>query len=141
MCITNPAYDSQEDIYTALQLQLPDSAITDLSQPLAAANLGAVPSTDDVIFKGVIANWIATACAMKARYAIHLSKINATDAAQKVLSYLYNGNTWRGIQNINTDAQVVFGFATTNASPFLSAEYQSPRLDGLRCIICEFIKR
>ncbi len=137
--ITNPVYDNQEDIYTALQLQL-DSAITDLSQPIAA-NLGAVPSADDVIFKGVIANWIATAYTLKARYAIHLSKINATDAAQKVLSNLYNGSTWRGIQNINTDAQVVFSSRHHQCQSFLSAEYQSPRLDWLRGIVCKFVKR
>ena len=127
--ITNPVYDKQEDIYKGIQLQL-DSAITELSQPVSA-NIGAVPSTDDVIFKGVIANWIATAYTLKARYAIHGSKFNATDAAQKVLSYLYNGTTWRGIQNINTDAQVVFGSATTNANPFYQQNTNRPGWVGL----------
>lgn len=127
--ITNPVYDKQEDIYKALQLQL-DTAITELSKPVSA-NLGAVPSTDDVIFKGVISNWIATAYTLKARLAIHGSKINATDAAQKVLSYLYNGTTWRSIQNINTDAQVVFGSATTNANPFYQQNTNRPGWVGL----------
>lgn len=127
--ITNPVYDDQEDIYPALQSQL-DSAIIELSQPVAA-NLGAVPSGDDVIFKGVISNWIATAYTLKARYAIHLSKLNASDAAQKVLSYLYNGATWRGIPNNNSDAQVVFGSATTNANPFYQQNTNRPGWIGL----------
>jgi hypothetical protein len=127
--ITSPVYDSQEEIYKALQWQL-DTAITELSQPVSA-NLGAIPSTDDVIFKGVITNWIATAYTLKARYAIHGSKLNATDAAQKVLSYLYNGNTWRGIQNINSDAQVTFGASTTNANPFYQQNTNRPGWIGL----------
>jgi hypothetical protein len=127
--ITNPVYDKQEDVYKALQLQL-DSAITDLSQPLAA-NQGAVPASDDVIFKGVIAHWIATAYTLKARYAIHLSKIDATAAAQKVLEYLCIGNTWRGIQSNLTDAQVVFGAATTNANPFYQQNTNRPGWIGL----------
>lgn len=127
--VTNPVYDNQEDIYPALQSQL-DSAITELSQPVSA-NLGAVPASDDVIFKGIISNWIATAYTLKARYAIHLSKVNATDAAQKVLSYLYNGTTWRGIQNINSDAQVVFGSSTTNANPYYQQNTNRPGWVGL----------
>src|SRR5204863_8885373 len=99
-------------------------------QPVSA-NLGAVPTTDDVIFKGVIANWTATAYTLKARYAIHGSKLNATEAAQKVLSYLYNGTTWRGIQNNNTDAQVVFGSSATNANPFYQQNTNRPGWVGL----------
>jgi len=127
--ITNPVYDNQEDIYPALQSQL-DSAIAELSQPVSA-NQGAVPASDDVIFKGVVSGWIATAYTLKARYAIHLSKVNATDAAQKVLSYLYNGTTWRGIQNNSTDAQVVFGSSTTNANPFYQQNTNRPGWVGL----------
>ncbi|OQP54498.1 hypothetical protein A4H97_21205 [Niastella yeongjuensis] len=127
--ITNPAYDKQQLIYDAIQSQL-DSAIVDLSQPVSA-NLGAVPSADDVLFKGTVANWIATAYTLKARYAIHLSKFNATDAAQKVLSYLYNGATWRGIQNNSTDAQVVFGASTTNANPIYQQNTNRPGWVGL----------
>ncbi|WP_205510545.1 SusD/RagB family nutrient-binding outer membrane lipoprotein [Longitalea arenae] len=127
--ITNPVYDKQEEIYKYLQLQL-DSAIGDLSQPLAA-NQGAVPSSDDVIFKGVIQNWIATAYTLKARYAIHLSKIDANTAAQKVLEYLYNGNNWRGISGNAADAQVVFGAATTNANPFYQQNTNRPGWIGL----------
>ncbi|WP_207510649.1 SusD/RagB family nutrient-binding outer membrane lipoprotein [Longitalea luteola] len=127
--ITNPVYDKQEAIYKALQLQL-DSAISELSQPVAD-NLGTVPSSDDVIFKGVTANWIATAYTLKARYAIHGSKIDASGSAQKVLEYLYNGNTWRGIQSNATDAQVVFGASTTNANPFYQQNTNRPGWIGL----------
>jgi hypothetical protein len=127
--ITNPVYDSQETIYKALQAQL-DSAIIDLSKP-PSANKGALPAGDDVIFKGHIPSWLATAWTLKARYAIHGSKQHATDAAQKVLDYLYDGNNWRGITSANADAQVVFGAATTNANPFYQQNTNRPGWVGL----------
>ncbi|BAV07260.1 Starch-binding associating with outer membrane [Filimonas lacunae] len=127
--VTNPSYDTQESIYTALQLQL-DSAILDLSQP-QSANLGAVPASDDVIFSGNIAKWIATAYTLKARYALHLSKADAAGAAQKVLSYLYNGTTWRGIASNASDAQLVFGSSATNANPYYQQNTYRPGWIGL----------
>lgn len=127
--VTNPTYDSQESIYTALQTQL-DSAITDLSQP-GSANLGAVPSSDDVIFSGNISKWLATAWTLKARYALHQSKLNPTTAAQQVLSYLYNGTTWRGIASYSNDAQVTFGSSATNANPYYQQNSYRPGWIGL----------
>lgn len=127
--ITNPSYDKQESIYTALQLQL-DSAILDLSQPLSA-NLGAVPAADDVIFSGNIAKWLATAYTLKARYAIHLSKADPAAAAQKALSYLYNGSTWRGIASYSNDALLVFGSSATNANPYYQQNTYRPGWIGL----------
>ncbi len=62
-------YDSQEAIYAAIQAMLSD-AIVDLGK---TSNL-IEPGDDDYIFKGDTDKWIATANALKARYANHLSK-------------------------------------------------------------------
>ena len=127
--ITNPAYDKQEDIYKALQEQL-DSAILDLSVP-ATANLGVLPASDDVIYGGNVERWKSLAYTLKARYAIHLTKINATDAAQQVLKALYDGARYRGIADNSSDALVVFGAATTNANPFYQQNTNRPGWIGL----------
>ena len=63
------AYDSQEAVYAAIQTMLSD-AIVDLGK---TANV-LQPDADDYIFKGNTIKWIATANALKARYANHLSK-------------------------------------------------------------------
>jgi|GEM_PF-22183 len=127
--IVNPKYDKQQDIYAAIQLQL-DSAISELSKP-ATDNIGAVPATDDLIFGGATAKWIAAAYTLKARYALHLSKLGAKDAAQKALSFLYDGSNYRGIAGSTADAQLVFGSAATNANPFYQQQVNRPGWVGL----------
>ncbi len=127
--VTNPKYDGQADIYKDLQAQL-DTAITELSKPVSA-NLGATPFTDDVIFKGNIANWLATAYTLKARYAIHLSKANPQEAARQVLAALYNAGVYRGVPSNAADAQVVFGSSATNANPYYQQNTYRPGWIGL----------
>lgn len=127
--ITNPAYDKQEDIYKSLQEQL-DSAIAELSQP-AGNNLGALPATDDVIYGGNIERWKSLAYTLKARYAVHLTKINSKTAAQAVLDALYDGARYRGIADNSADALVVFGASTTNANPFYQQNTNRPGWIGL----------
>ena len=127
--ITNPAYDKQEDIYKDLQAQL-DSALLELGVP-AVNNKGALPASDDVIFGGNIDRWKSFAYTLKARYAIHLSKINSTGAAQQVLAALYDGSRYRGIADNSADAQVVFGASTTNANPFYQQNSNRPGWIGL----------
>jgi len=127
--IVNPKYDKQQDIYTDIQSQL-DSAIIELSKP-TADNIGATPATDDLIFGGATAKWIATAYTLKARYALHLTKLGAKDAAQKALSFLYDGSTYRGIAGSSADAQLVFGSAATNANPFYQQQVNRPGWVGL----------
>lgn len=127
--ISNPVYDKQEDIYKSLQEQL-DSAITELSLP-AASNQGALPATDDVVYGGNIERWKSLAYTLKARYAIHLTKINSTTAAQAVLNALYDGTRYRGIADNSGDALVVFGASTTNANPFYQQNTNRPGWIGL----------
>lgn len=117
--IQNPKYDSQESIYADLQVQL-DKAIAELSLP-ASANTGAVPSTDDLIFAGNTNKWIATAWTLKARFAIHLTKINATEAATKALEY-----TAKGISSNANDFQLNFGSSPANSNPYF--QFQNNRV-------------
>jgi len=81
----NPKYDRQEDVYKAIQAMLTE-AIDDLSQPMEANTL--FPGTDDLVFGGDPAPWIKVAWVLKARYANHLSKRNATGSATDAINYL-----------------------------------------------------
>lgn len=127
--VINPTYDNQEAIYGDLQQQL-DIAITDLSKEVAE-NIGATPAGDDVIYGGNTSKWIAAAYTLKARLALHLSKLDASAAAQAALANLYDGANYRGIKSYTEDAQVVFGAATTNANPFYQQNTNRPGWIGL----------
>jgi hypothetical protein len=65
-----PKFDTQEEIYTTIQSLLTD-AIVHLRATTSSADR-------DIIFGGDAAKWLSTAWALKARYALHLSKISAT---------------------------------------------------------------
>lgn len=73
----HPVYDSQEELYAAIQLML-DQAISSLS---AAA--GSKPSADDFFYAGDSQKWIKAAYTLKARYYMHLSKAPGHTAAQQ----------------------------------------------------------
>ncbi|MEQ9166660.1 MAG: SusD/RagB family nutrient-binding outer membrane lipoprotein, partial [Fulvivirga sp.] len=72
-----PGYDSQESIYGSIQTLL-DEAITELSKPAVG---GGPTAGSDLIFGGDAASWIATAHALKARYFMHLQKVNNSNAS------------------------------------------------------------
>jgi hypothetical protein len=78
-----PSYDTQEDLYEA-GLVLLDSAIAQLARP---GSIIVLSTANDLIHKGVKANWIKTAYALKARMLIKVSKTSSYDAAA-VLSAL-----------------------------------------------------
>ena len=128
-----PHYESQEEIYTTIQSLL-DSAIINLTQT------GTIkPAGDDIIFKGDAAKWTAAAWTLKARYALHLTKLGATDAAQKALSYLYDGSTYRGIQNNDGDIAVVFGTANNQASPWFTQDAGRPGWYGMGAYLIDLL--
>jgi hypothetical protein len=83
-----PAYDKQEALY-ATGLVLLDSAIAQLSRPGSAILLS---TTNDLIHKGVKANWIKTAHALKARMLLKVSKTPAYNPAA-VLAAVDNSYT------------------------------------------------
>lgn len=71
-----PALDSQQTIYADI-MKLIDDAITNLGNS-NGKNLG----EQDILFHGDIDAWLASAYAIKARYLIHQSKVNAGAVAQ-----------------------------------------------------------
>ncbi len=67
---TQPAYDSQEQIYATID-QLLTSAITSLGTQEASPFQ---PGTDDVLFGGDLAKWTRFAHSLRAKFFIHLAK-------------------------------------------------------------------
>ncbi|MBX2924839.1 MAG: SusD/RagB family nutrient-binding outer membrane lipoprotein [Chitinophagaceae bacterium] len=123
--ILAPSYESQEAIYNKIQSLL-ESAVSDLQQ-----TTGLAPGNDDVIFKGNIARWIASAWTLRARYALHLSARNSQQAAQQVLGFLYDGNTYRGIQHNDGDIAITFGTSNNQASPWFTQDAGRPGWYGM----------
>jgi hypothetical protein len=110
-----PTYDSQEKVYTEIQ-----NLLTQAIEELGQSNSALKPGADDVIYKGDLSKWIAAAWTLKARYSIHLSKLDATKAATEALNALYNGGvngTYRGIAGNNADLQLNFFSSPTQAHP------------------------
>jgi hypothetical protein len=112
-----PTFDSQEQIYTAIQALL-DEAIVKLAEP---AGTGA-PSKDDLIFKGDAAKWIATARALKARYHMHLVKRDP-QAASKALAAINAG----AIASVADEPRFKFEAAQTGANPYALFGTQRPK--------------
>ena len=71
-----PKFDSQEEIYKSIQSLL-DEAINDLS---SADNK--VPLNGDFVYGGSTSDWINAANALKARYYIHLTEVDAGNYAK-----------------------------------------------------------
>jgi hypothetical protein len=76
-----PPFDKQQDIYPYLQSIL-DSAIIQFG----GSGGSLLPGVDDFIFGGKAANWIAFANGLKARYYLHLSKVDNAYATKTLAS-------------------------------------------------------
>lgn len=90
----NPKYDSQQTIYTDI-IKLLDEAIALFSNPNTSTF---APGKEDLIYGGnnstQIANWTKAAYTFKARYQLHLSKINgAVATGNAVVTSLAKGFT------------------------------------------------
>lgn len=107
--IIQPAYDSQESVYSQLQQYLSE-AISDFALP-ASAN-AKLPADDDLIYKGDVSAWTKAAYTLKARFALRLTKRDgAVIAANKALSYLAAG----GINSNAGDMNAVFSNAASSS--------------------------
>lgn len=73
----NPKFDPQKNVYEAT-LKLLDDAIKNLK------NIGAVPATKDIYYKGDASKWIALAHALKARYYLHLGEYDKANNEAKL---------------------------------------------------------
>ncbi|MET3114661.1 hypothetical protein AAKU52_002396 [Pedobacter sp. CG_S7] len=82
--VPSPKYDKQQDIYTTSLKQILDEAIADLDKPVPTTATLQVSASNDLIFKGVIASWKKAAYGARARYYLHLSKKDPSNAAKAV---------------------------------------------------------
>jgi len=87
--VFKPAFDSQQDLYTAVSALLND-AIADLS---ATDTSGFVPAGDDIFYQGDMSKWIKAAHTFMARNAIHLTKAGASSAGSSAINHLNMGFT------------------------------------------------
>lgn len=112
----NATFDSQEDIYVTIQALLTD-AIALLA--VAADPTDAVKG--DMVFNGNAAKWTKVAYALKARYAMNLSKVNGNAAATEALGYIANAMT------SNSDNFIIpFGEGDRAANPLFQFNLERP---------------
>ncbi len=112
-----PAYDSQQSIYTTINLLLTE-AIADLGTSNSANAIPLGSSSNDVIYNGDKTKWIAAARSLRARYALHLSKKAGVDYAAII------ADCNAGISSNANDLQVVFGTTESNANPLYQFDQQ-----------------
>ena len=104
---TQPKYDTQEAIYTAMNALL-DKALGNLTGTASVLK----PGSDDFIYGGNLSKWTKAAWGLKARIAIHRVKRDAAagavaiDAVSKAMAS--NGD----------DMQFAFGAAETEGNPW-----------------------
>ena len=111
-----PAYDSQEQVFATIQTLL-DEAITSLSGEEAPVKGG------DLIFGGDESLWIKTARALKARYALQLTKRTGEQAASQALAFINEGT-------IESDAETpyfTFDAAAIGSNPYAQFGAQRPK--------------
>lgn len=117
---SSPKYDSQESIYATINTLL-DGAIVDLTN----ANPGSIvpTSTNDLMYAGNRTNWAKAARTLKARYAIHLSKLNGAKASADALAALAAG----GLTANGEDLKFNFVASPSYANPLF--QFMSQRGD------------
>ena len=105
---TKPEYDTQESVYTGVQDMLTE-AISDLGQGTGYVG-------GDLIYNGDAALWIGTANALKARYAMHLTKRDAAKASASALTAIANAFS-------STDDQPNFAFGSAQIDNWSLAKF------------------
>ncbi len=85
----DPALDTQQQLYSNIQALL-DEGIANIT---GTDNSGLENIAGDIFYNGDLAKWERLAYTLKARYAMHLTKVNGVAAAQDALNYLQNGFT------------------------------------------------
>ncbi|MES2454448.1 MAG: SusD/RagB family nutrient-binding outer membrane lipoprotein [Bacteroidota bacterium] len=137
----SPKYDPQEQIYAAVD-KLLDEAIVELQKP-AASNTRPFYSTTpsisgDILYKGVTANWVKLAYALKARQANHLTK-KAIYNPTTILSYIdkaISANTedaqlqYQAVTSTVLNSTNVFGPSRKNMDAITFGRYFIELLNG-----------
>ncbi|MCX6275728.1 MAG: SusD/RagB family nutrient-binding outer membrane lipoprotein [Bacteroidetes bacterium] len=104
-----PKFDSQASIYTSIGSLL-DDAITQFGKTDASAQQ---PGGDDLIFGGDVALWTSFANGLKARFAIHLTKLGVSHA-QDALTAIAAG----ALTSNADDVQFKFSIDEVGANPW-----------------------
>jgi len=120
-----PTYDTQEGVYTTIQ-RLLDEAIVELG---GEAGTGGAALGGDLVYGGDTDAWIQAANALKAKYYLHTSKVDAASAYSQALDALSKGFT-----SNNQDLEFNFGTSPNEANP----QYQFTQDRGGNIEIDEF---
>lgn len=110
----HPQYDADADLYGTIA-QLVDDGIANLSDPDPGVF---VPGVEDVIYGGDLDRWIRFGHAIKARLAIHQSKMDASQA-QIALDEIA-----LSLQSNDDNGQYIFGTTQTSANPWYQFNQQ-----------------
>jgi len=114
--ILTPAYDSQQEIYTAINILLSE-AITELQSTENVLDL-----EGDLIYDGDIDSWIRAAYSLRARYALYLGEYT------NALSYITDA--FQPGENLKVD----FGSENNQANPIY--QYNSISAWGVDIVMC-----
>lgn len=114
-----PPYNTQQEIYTTILPGLLNTAISDFDN---TTDDFVTPGTDDLIYGGDLGQWTKFAYALKARLAIHLTKLDPIANSQAALDAIVAG----GFTANGDDAQLPFE-GGSNANPWY--QYIDQRAD------------
>ena len=103
-----PKFDAQQDIYSNM-FSLLNEGISILN---SAPGTGLIPKGDDLMFGGDPSLWIKFAHSLKARYYLHLVKVNPSNASSALTEAAL------GFVAVGEDASFNFGPSETSANPF-----------------------
>ncbi|MCC7232766.1 MAG: SusD/RagB family nutrient-binding outer membrane lipoprotein [Bacteroidia bacterium] len=106
----SPAYDSQESLYADMNTLL-DEAIAALDAPDGS---GVEVGSEDFVYGGDYTLWKKFAWSLKARLAIHKTKVPGSNAAADAITAINNG----GFTSNSDDAQFNFYPGPTTDSPW-----------------------
>ncbi len=123
-----PTYDKQQAIYTTIDGLLSD-AITELASSEISSTIKQ-PGIDDVIYQGDLTKWAATAYALKAKFYLHLGKVDAgnyTKALAAATSALTKTGTVTAFSPSSSFSVPFVGASSTSQSPWF--EFNDQRAD------------
>ncbi len=124
----DPNVDNQQQLYSKIQSLL-DQGIANIT---ATDNSGLENILGDIFYNGDLGKWERLAYTLKARYAMHLTKVNGVAAAQDALNYLQNGFT------SNSDDLQLF-YNEKNKNPWHTAVVLSANTGNLSILFSEQI--
>jgi hypothetical protein len=112
--ITNPAYDSQEEVYNAILSNL--KAANDMFDfnPNTADDLG----VGDILFNGDVAKWQKFNNSLRLRVAIRMSNVNPTLAGQHLNEIFSNPATYPVMETNDDNAFLYWPGAAPYYEPF-----------------------